>query len=469
MKISRSAVLQFFLFHLYLAVYFLTFEKKDSWSATIPLLLIVLLLVLLEYLRSHLFLSPALLWYVFWLGIIAVGRMDLQLYPFYKTWESGLLFLILLNTAVFFWFYWIGELSLPVTACSDSHNNSGGNNSHNSRYSDSDKISYGMELELRNVETLADLTILLLASACGAFVLNVLQKGVIPQLTGDANSYREAFVKGKFYSIVSMLRFLLAFVPVLIRKTGSRKKKLLLLLFAVIYMGEEMLSGWRTYTLQSMFFLLTGLFAVTDTGSRRVQQRNLLVIAVFGAAAILFFGYIAVTRDKVSGALQEKLEYLLYTLDMYVAPNFLNLQTAMEEVTPVNLPAYSTRAIWSFFFTRQQLFPGIGDIDQSIGAFNVSTYLLQPWGDYGTAGTVLCSAVIAYFSGLSMKLCRKNKTLFSVALLGLMNITIFMLHNNLFPRTKSITMWVILAAVLSRVFCRKDSTNGKQSLADSAG
>ena len=111
MRVSKYTIYEIILFHIFAAAYALSFSRKDEWSVTILLLLLVAVLMVLEYLRTRLFVSPLFFWYAFWLGVISLGRMDLNLYPFYQTWSVPLLKTILFNTLIFFWVYWLGELS----------------------------------------------------------------------------------------------------------------------------------------------------------------------------------------------------------------------------------------------------------------------------------------------------------------------------------------------------------------------
>ena len=456
MRVTKASIYEVILFHIYILVYCLTFSHKDEWGPTVALLAIAAALVIIEYLRTHLFVSPILIWYVFWLGVIAIGRMDLDLYPFYRTWTEDLLRLIVLNTLVFFWCYWAGELTV-------------------SKITPVYKRPY---METVNGELLSDITILLLAAACAAFAVNVVYKGVIPQLTTDPNSTRVTFVKTKYYKIVSLLRFVFALVPAAVKKTGSRSKKLVIIVLALLFVAEEMLSGWRTYTLQALILLLSALFIMLESGIKSENRKlpgapprkafaragSMLILAACAAAAMLFAGYIALYRDGVMGALKDKLEYVLYILDMYIAPNFLNFQNAMETVEPAGVPVYTTVALWSILPGAQKIWDVLPEIDQSIGAFNVSTYLLHPWGDYGTAGTLVWSGLIALVSGGVFSSCRRSPTIFSTVLLGLMNITVFVLHNNLFLRATAVFIWLGMAAVISIfLYMRGSRKNGNNN------
>ena len=430
MTVTKSSIYQFIVFHVYMLVYYLTFPVKDSWGPTFALIVLVLILMALEYGRSHILASPVILWYGLWLGVIAIARMDLNLYPFYKTWTDSLLWLVLINTEIFFVVYWLGEFSVKKECA----------------FAFSEGNSY-----------LADAVIIMLAVACVSFIINCIKFGVIPQLSGNANEYRESFIKGLFYKPVNLFRFVFVLVPMAYKKTDSKLKKMLIAFLGFCFIAEEMLSGWRSFTLQAMLLLLTGFFLSGErkTASRKkIADYAVLIIAVI--VFLVFVGYIAATRDFVRGSLKDKINYLVYILDMYVAPNFLNMQSAMENVEPLMKPVYATEAFWGFFANHDAVYKAFGEIDQSIGAFNVSTYMLQPWADLGSAGTYICTAVIAFISGLSFKKCRLsqgNSSAFYLTLLGTANITIFVMHNNLFVRAKSIMIWLILALAVD-ILCR---------------
>ena len=100
MRISRCAIYEILLFHLFLVFYALSFPLKDDWGATALLLLVVCILLFLEYQRTRLFVSPLFFWFAFWLGAIVLGRMYLtDAYPLYQEWGMPLLRLVTMNTA----------------------------------------------------------------------------------------------------------------------------------------------------------------------------------------------------------------------------------------------------------------------------------------------------------------------------------------------------------------------------------
>ena len=422
MRIKRSTIFEVILFHLFLTVYYFTFPQKDAWGPAAFLLLIVAALVWLEYRRTKLFVSPLLFWYVFWLAVIVIGRMDLDLYPFYQTWGEDLLKLVLLNTAVFFWLFWAGS-ALGT------------------------RFRYGKRAGTEAIysERLTDITLCLLILAVLAFIVNVASTGVLPQLTGDANSYRQSFIETRYYRIVNFLRFTFALVPMAWSASKDRTKKMLLACLTLLLLMEEMLSGWRSFTMQAMILFLTSLLLVMGRQRKKQKRGTFGIIAAASVLALVFIGYIAVTRDGVSGALSEKLQYLEYTLYMYIAPNFLNLQSGMQNVEPLGRLMYSGEAVMSFFVNFEEL----PVIDQSIEAFNVSTYLLDPWADFGWSGTVLWTAAISGLSGTILEVSLQSKKCFPTVLLGICNCVIFLMHNNFFLRATSVLVWIVLSAGIS--------------------
>lgn len=444
MRISKYSIYEFLLFHVFVFLYFVTFSHKDEWAPTVVLVVITLFLILLEFLRTKLLVTPLIIWYAFWVGVISVGRMDLGLYPFYQTWSRELLDVVLLNTVLFYWFYWIGELG-------------------NSYISSAAGSSVG---EVRG--DLAALAALgMMAVSLCAFAANAVFCGYIPLFTADANSARQSFILTPFYRIVNLLRFGFAVAPVGIRYARQKALKLALILFTGLMLLAEMLSGWRSFTLQAMVLFMTSLIMVMGTGGsgRKGSSKKLLpVLFACVAMAVVFIGYIAVTRDGVGGALREKLRYVLYTVDMYIAPNFLNFQSGMNNMAVLGYPIYTTEAFWGLFTSWAEM-PQLPPIDQSIGAFNVSTYLLQPYVDLGVPGTALCSSIAGLAAGYVFRQCRYRRRISSLVLLGILNFAILVMHNNFFFRASSTVLWIIAGFVLN-VFLYKRDDSGKAIFPD---
>ena len=446
MRVSKYTIYEIILFHIFAAAYALSFSRKDEWPVTILLFLLITALMVLEYLRTHLFVSPLFFWYAFWLGAISIGRMKLGIgvYPLYKDWSPALLRIVLLNTVLFFWLYWAGEWL--------SQRRGGFEN---------DAITRRM-----STERLSDVVILLLGIAIASFAVNVFRTGIIPQLTGNANAYRGAFVATRYYQIVGLLRCVLALVPAAVKNTSSAAKKACVVLLCAAYLLCEMLTGWRGYTLQAMILLLTSFFLTSDTRSAKTRRRNLLVVAAAFAAVAAFIIFITVTRDGAFESTATRVKYAIDTFYLYIAPNFLNFQSAVEKVAPKGYFMYTTEALWGIVMSPAENPQYIwNDVEYSIGAYNVCTYLLEPYCDAGLTGTLLWSAVIAFFSGTAFGNCVKRKSAAMMIGMGIANITIFMLHNNFFLRSSSFLIWLFIGIFVDLLTFRKRKTrNGKKIL-----
>ena len=440
MRISKYCIYEIVLFHLFCVAFALTYPFRNEWKTTAFLSLFVVLLLILEYLRTKLFVAPLFFWYVFWLGSIILGRMNLgmRVYPLYRDWTLKLQTIVLLNTVIFFWLYWIGEFSGAFKQKKLKSNDSNQN------------------------EKLADIVLALLLIAISAFCLNVAYTGVVPQLTGNANAYRSSFVATRFYQIVSVLRFVLACVPLALKRTSSKTKRCCLIVLTGVYMLAEMLTGWRGYSLQGMILLLTSSLLVSGTG-KRARIRNAIMICLAGLVAGIFIIYITVTRDGSFEAFEVRVEYAINTFYLYVAPNFLNFQSAVEKVQPKGYLMYTLESVWGIFIHAWDNPLYIwDDVEYSIGAYNVCTYLLEPYCDLGVPGTVLWSSFIALFAGWTYVQCNEKRSVFAYVSLGIVNITIFMLHNNFFLRSSSFLIWIVLSCLVSRFSTVRIKVNGKK-------
>ena len=440
MRISKYCIYEIVLFHLFCVFFALTYPIRNEWRTTLVLFVFVVFLLILEYLRTKLFVSPIFFWYVFWLGTIILGRMHLgiRVYPLYRDWTAKLQTIVLLNTIVFFWLYWIGEFLGTLKP-------------RKKKADDNDQN-----------ERLADIVIALLILAILAFCLNVAYTGVIPQLTGNANAHRSSFVATKYYKVVSVLRFVLACVPLALKKTSSGKKRWCIIILTGFYMFAEMLTGWRGYTLQGMILLLTSTLLVSGTG-KKARFRNALMICFAGLIACLFIVYITVTRDGSFESVEVRVEYAIDTFYLYIAPNFLNFQSAVEKVQPKGYLMYTLEFLWGIILPAWENPLYIwDDVEYSIGAYNVCTYLLEPYCDLGIPGTVLWTSVIGLFSGWSFAQSRMVRSVFSFVTMGIVNITIFMLHNNFFLRSSSFLIWIVLSFLISCFSTVRIKGNGEK-------
>ena len=99
-------------------------------------------------------------------------------------------------------------------------------------------------------------------------------------------------------------------------------------------------------------------------------------------------------------------------------------------------------------------------MEYNIGAYNVCTYLLEPYCDLGVFGTVAWSGMIAAVSGKVFKNYMRNNSVTVSVMLGIMNITIFYFHNNFFLRSSSIVFWVVAGYILEYMIKKRTFLNG---------
>lgn len=440
MRISKYCIYEIVLFHLFCVAFALTYSFRNEWKTTAFLSFFIVLLLILEYFRTKFFVAPLFFWYVFWLGSIVLGRMNLgmRVYPLYRDWTLRLQTIVLLNSVVFFWLYWIGEFSGSFRRkkqnCAKDQN-----------------------------ERLADIVLALLIVAISAFCLNVAYTGVVPQLTGNANAFRSSFVATRYYQVVSVLRFVLACVPLALKKTSSKTKRWCLIVLTGTYLLAEMLTGWRGYTLQGMILLLTSFFLASDITQAKVRKRNILIASSTAMFLILFIFLITITRDGSFEKFENRIQYAVENFYMYIAPNFLNFQSAVEKVQPKGYMFYSLEALWGMFISpaKNPLYNPF-DLEYSIGAYNVCTYMLEPYCDLGVFGTLACTSVVGFFGGFCFSRINHGVSILLLVIIGLLNITVFYFHNNLFLRSSSVVLWIALSFFIERILATGIGLNGKK-------
>ena len=105
---KSSFVPQFIFFNIYQLLFLFTISDKENWAWTIMLIVLVLILDGLEIKRSRTYTSPLVLWYTFWLLMLTVARMDLQLYDFKATWTNMLAYSIVFVNYGFFISFLVG-------------------------------------------------------------------------------------------------------------------------------------------------------------------------------------------------------------------------------------------------------------------------------------------------------------------------------------------------------------------------
>lgn len=430
-----NEIKQGILFYLYLFLYAITFYVRENPLVLYSLLFLVLLMAYYEYKITFSFISPMMFWILFWLAIIAIGRIDLHYYDFKTEWTIKLHVIIVLNTWVFYFTYSffrhfcfsfrVGRRKRPEILCSNYK--------------------------------LYNYTLLLLLFIIALYIANIVYKRNIPQFSGDVDYYRRDFVETPFFSLINCSRVVFAFVPLAYKSLHSVKKKRNLILFSVVVSFLELLTGWRTYVFQEVILLSTTGFMISSMRTAKERSKNFKKVIWLGIVALFVIGYIFVTRGGVHGSIPEILSFVFQMIYLYFAPSLLNFQSGAFSLIPKGYPLYTTEAIWSIFIPTSRMV-GFEDINQNIGAFNVSTYLLQPFADGGVLGTLIWTSLIAWISTKAFSRASYSKNPFWLTTLGVMNIVVFNFHNGFFLRSSSVLVWLVIAAYFSHACYQKEVT-----------
>lgn len=428
---------QFILFLIYLLLFCISyFIPKTLYVFTFLEIIIIISLVILEYKRNLTYVSPLIFWYLFWLLVLSIARIDLKIYDFNSIWGINLIINISMNTFIFFLSYQLIFLFLRIIKFK-LHT-----------------FKFNFKLDLYKI-----LKLIIIISNI-AFILNCIVFKTIPQLSSNIDVSRRDFITGKWFSIVNITRFFYSILPYyfLYEKNKNRKKNIIKLSATNFFF--TFLSGWRTYLFQIIiFFATTQLILFFDKIKADLQnikkiiknQKKFIFICLF--LALFFIILIAVTRG---GTLEPKeyLEYSIKQIYLYVAPNFLNYQTAMNSLIPNYNFMYTTEALWGIFLPAGSM-PGYKPLSFSIGAFNVSTYLLHPYADYGIIGTFFWSFLIASLAAYYFINTLNKRNIHNLVMLGIINITIFNLHNGFFLRSSSILIWFFASYFITLICYEK--------------
>ncbi len=417
------------LFTIFIISYEITFPNKDSLLSTAMLVVNVIFIIIIEIKRIKNFWSPILFWYIFWLIPISIGRIDLGIYIFGTTWSNELKNIIVINTITFYLFFWFASIGSK------------------------EKINIDVKEMKINRMLLNNIIITILVTACFAYILNTIQFGYIPQLSSNVNFLRQSFVTTGFYSIINISRFIFSLVPLGIYFSKGKQKTIIIILSILLGIFEG-LTGWRGYLFQIFLFFMIGQLLLVNIKNKNEIKNNNKRIVKYSIIAVLFIAIIAITRTKTYMSITKAIIYTLTILYLYIAPNFLNFQTTVFSFTPKYSMLYTTQAIWSIFISPEKM-SGFSEVNNNIGAFNVSTYLLQPYEDLGISGTIIWTAIIAIFSGKIYKNVTKRLNVSDITLLGISVIIIFTMHNGFFLRSSSVIIWIITAVMISKLIKKK--------------
>ena len=363
--------------------------------------------------------SPIFIWHLFWLLPVTIARVYIPVYKeMATTWSNFLVIVVALNNIVFYCTYFFYSIL---------------------------KKNNNKQMSITNKNSFYKTVLLLFIASDVAFVLNVLLKGYIPLLTGNADAVRDAFVSSPFFSIMNVTRFTyILLIPSL--KNQNKKKVIILVTISVINFVFLVLTGYRGYIFQIAMFLLASLVC-----SRKLIFESLFAILIAG---FVLFSIVAVLREDgnvldLGSVLTAGFRYAY----LYIYPSFTNMDLVISNITPHNSFLYTTEMFWGIFSNANKVI-GSNELYSNFGTFNVGTYLLQPYGDFGLFGTLVWTFIISLFCAYSYKKVESGFSIVGLICLGISFEVIFFMHNGFILRSSSELIWIIAGLLLDKCLCR---------------
>lgn len=386
--------------------------------------------LLFEYMRYRQLLSPKMLWIVVWQLVIVVARIE-GIYQYITPWTDILNNVVLISTIVFYIVY---ELTCY---CS-------------SRYS----LAFGSwgrkKDQVISAKKIYCLTVGLLCVGIIGFFSTVAICGYIPAFMGLIDSYRIAFRETPTMILFNSARVGCALIPFVRVNLKGRTHKIFIYSLFIIYLICAYLSGWRAYIFQGMIMYVTTEFCVSMFSKKlgylikRIMKYIIFIIAVF-----VVFSY---ARDLGKGNTVEGnlFEYAGKSLYMYLAPQFNNLEIAMNNYQPTNSFILSTEGIWSFF-VDSSFFSDYRSVRIVMtGGYNVATYLITPYLDYGLFGIIVWTSLIAMFSAtFFVSFVKKKNIILAIIMISIANTIIFTMHNGFLLSSATCYVWLVLGIIIS--------------------
>ena len=371
--------------------------------------------------------SPMFLWLLLWCLPIIVARLYIpSLYSdLIGNWNKKTLVFVTLNTICFYFIF-----SLVSS----------------SKFSlKSKKQDYRIDYEYLSI-----FVIILLDVGIISYLLNVIYVGFVPLLTQSPDTVKDSFVTTPFFSINNVSRVAYIYLLICLRNTRSRKKRRHMIISALIGIVLLLLTSYRAYLFQVFFFVIASL--------RSTKEKNYKYLFLAAVIGFFMFAGVAVIRERLLRSSNTLLIALLLRTGfryvyLYIYPSFTNLQIVINSFKPNYSFIYTSEMFWGIFLSPNQI-NGFSNLYSGFGTFNVGTYLLQPYGDYGLVGTLFWTFLIAFFASVSYKVVSKHESLLALTFLGISYEVIFYMHNSFVLRSSSELMFIVIAVVLS-VLCRR--------------
>lgn len=435
-------LLEFILFILFILLLFALLDCSGFYSSAALVVLVVALLVLLgisSYIDGT-FITPLCIWELTWLGSLIVARADVDLYlPAKQIWSPGLSQIVYGSTICFYLAYRTVSLIKAIRL---------------------ERSEWKWD-EL-NINHLLDVLNTGVTIAIFCYVLNILIVGGLPLFSHDL-SLRTRFQGTVLFVPFNLVRIASFIYPLALlgRTVDSNRKRVSLMLF-VTYSILAAFTGSRGILFQWIISFLTSYCLL----KRISWKRQIALVIKICIAIVLLVGLFGYAREyfsnsgNLTASLSEYIPYILYT---YITPNFVNLGQAIDSLIPLGFMVYSTEGFWSIILPTS-FFAGYEDLSFQIGAFNISTYLLQPYADLGMLGCIIVTMLFGVMSSWAFsRASNGSASLSGLAFLSIMNIIVFSMQNTFVAKSGSIVFWVAIAVYCGRSNLSKRALGTKRT------
>jgi len=368
--------------------------------------------------------SPFMFWILMWLGAITAAR-----YPqgkFFFSWSSELSYIVLGTAVIFPLCYTISHLYFT------------GRTTKRHAYCD-------LNGDIFLPDRLKHVVLLIIIVGIVSQLLNFFEKGFVPLLVEGGDSMRVFFTSSVFFTVANSCRIVLVYVPIVIRSENSRAYKTSIVLLTSLYLILFSLTGWRGLVLSSLLFVGSSFLLTVHLTKKRLLKVVLLSLII----VVIVFAGVGMARLSTMGYEIGFSDILRFTAEysyLYIAPNFLNMQNAISTIEPSYRFVHTTEAIWSPFIDSRHI-----DSYQSLsfftGGFNVSTYMLQPFADYGALGVFAWTAIIAVVAAYGFS--RLSPFGIRLYIVASSYYVIFYMHNGFVLRSTVFILWFLIAAVIN--------------------
>ena len=312
-----------------------------------------------------------------------------------------------------------------------------------------------------------------------AYLVLVYSLGTVPILSPEAANARVEFRIPYVFSAFNLGKvgfFLYSVIALLPKRSGLGLTNLdwaLLVLYGVM----TVTTGWRSEMLILLLFwglpvllLRPGLISVSW---RRVVAAVAVIplfLAYFYAWDLIRLGTVTATLTEgrivaVETSVREAVAENVGTLTfwgrplLYVQPNFVNLQTAMELFVGSTLGTATFGFVLKFLLIEQEVTDWIiragyaNDLDvygadQYVGAYNAVTYLPILYYDFGAGGAIVASALFGFVASYFFAKFQCARMIGPTQIFWLVELlaAVVLMHNGWILKSPAMYYWLALVA-----------------------